>query len=406
MQEALAAQKADRLDDARGLYELVLARAPMTGDAIHMLGTVFLQSGDLDAAEPLLARAQELMPDAEIVSRNLTLLRHRRTEQSGLHVAATISAVDTLRILNRRRALPDVESPAAFLSADVVGPVHIVIPGDSTNAASNQSGITFWRSLSTRTDAFLWTDHPRATALPCVCVPHRVLTEEDHPQGGTLALFGAGMQTLKWLPHISNHFATIAIAVDAHDPALFVDLFDVLGADGLERLRLVARTPLILREYGLPGAIDDQVFESPPAERFDSSTSARRMGVFIPAEKNATDKDRWNLLEWLRTQGTFVRLLYPGALPSRHIANESEHLLGLATDWDTWIDGLDSLFYWGIEGRTRQFDRLVFEAMRAGLKIVADGYGDYAHTIAERGSGTMFFGADQGRSSALRTFFT
>ena len=48
MQQALAAQKAGKIEAACELYAHVIARAPLTFDALHMLGVARFQQGDLD----------------------------------------------------------------------------------------------------------------------------------------------------------------------------------------------------------------------------------------------------------------------------------------------------------------------------------------------------------------------
>src|SRR4029453_17872734 len=53
LQSALAAQESGQLDNAAELYARVVSRAPLTFDALHMLGVVRFQQGDLDEAEAL-----------------------------------------------------------------------------------------------------------------------------------------------------------------------------------------------------------------------------------------------------------------------------------------------------------------------------------------------------------------
>jgi len=60
MQRALAAQTAGELDAARELYEQVVACAPQTFDALHMLGVVLYQQGRLADALVNIRRALEL----------------------------------------------------------------------------------------------------------------------------------------------------------------------------------------------------------------------------------------------------------------------------------------------------------------------------------------------------------
>ena len=59
LHRALELQRANRLDDARASYERALALSPASPDALHMLGVVHLQSGDVAQALPLLLRAAE-----------------------------------------------------------------------------------------------------------------------------------------------------------------------------------------------------------------------------------------------------------------------------------------------------------------------------------------------------------
>jgi tetratricopeptide (TPR) repeat protein len=98
MQDALAAQKSGQLETASDLYSQVVARAPLTFDALHMLGVVKFQQGDLDEAESLLRRASDLMPDFAAIRNNLLLLQQRKREQEGLYSATAIIAYDMLRL--------------------------------------------------------------------------------------------------------------------------------------------------------------------------------------------------------------------------------------------------------------------------------------------------------------------
>jgi predicted O-linked N-acetylglucosamine transferase (SPINDLY family) len=73
MDDALAHQKALRSHEAETLYRSVLARAPDTFDALHMLGTLRHQAGDHDAAIDLFRRAIAVNADHAPVHSNLAL---------------------------------------------------------------------------------------------------------------------------------------------------------------------------------------------------------------------------------------------------------------------------------------------------------------------------------------------
>jgi hypothetical protein len=398
MQRALAAQKSGQLDTARSLYEEVVARAPYTFDAVHMLGVVHLQQDDLDAAEALLTRARELMPDVEAIRQNLHLLQRRKREHEGLYSLRAIVAVDTLRLFGATGRLPAPAAASGFFPAGdgggADGAVHVVVPGDAPNAAANRSGFALAQQLRGAAAVSLWVDPlDRMPDVPIDSATRIDAVAGAVPAGGTVAILGMNARTLSWLPAAADAFESIVVALDAHDPEAWVDLFDRLSPSALRNVRLVARCPDVLSDLGLPGAIDPMVFG---AVRAGSRPGAlrrprERIGVFIPPVREREDKLRWEMLEWLRAQGAFLRVLYPGRLPSRHIENDEEHLVSLVTEWDGWWQGLDALFFWGAEGRMRQFDRLVFEAIAADLAIVADGYGDYATLAAQRPDCTLFF---------------
>ncbi len=406
MQRALTAQKSGRLETARGLYEEVVARAPYTFDAVHMLGVVHLQQDDLDAAEALLTRAREMMPDVEAIRQNLLLLQRRKREHEGLYSLRAIVAVDMLRLFGATGGLPAPASASGFFAlrdSNVAGgTIHVVVPGDALNAAANRSGTALAQQLRGNETVSLWVD-PR-DKLPRAHVEGA--TEIDTvggavPAGGTVAIFGINPRTLSWLPAAADDFASIVVALDAHDPEACVDLFDRLSPAAWSRVRLVARCPEMLADLGLPGAVDPMVFGAVRAGARPPAAQGRRerIGVFIPAVRDREDKLRWDMVEWLRAQGAFLRLLYPGPLPSRHIANEDEHLVSLVSEWDGWWQDLDGLFFWGAEGRMRQYDRLVFEAIAADLAIVADGYGDYATLAAQRQDCALFFDPQTAREA-------
>ncbi len=397
MQQALAAQKAGQIETACELYALVIARAPLTFDALHMLGVARFQQGDLDVAEALLRRASDLLPGFPAIQHNLLLLQHRKRENEGLYSATAIIAGNMLRVMGATGRIPGVTAPSGFFDAPQAqhsSAIHVVVPGDVLNAASNRNGEALRQQmLAQRPSVALWTDPSRD--VPMAGVAHAVEIDAvagEIPRGGTLALFGSNARTITWLPGVAARFDAIVVALDAHDPTMLVDLVDSLVPAARSKLRLVARSAEMLADLGLPGAVDPMVFGAAEARRRPRTVGARaRIGVFAPSLRGREDGVRWQMLEWLRSSGQFLRLMYAGRLPSRHIEDDEEHLISLVTDWRDWWRDLDALFYWGGEGRMRQYDRLVFEAIAAGLPVVADGFGDYGAALADDPRCHLFF---------------
>lgn len=403
MQEALAAQKLGQLDASRVLYEEVVARAPLTFDAVHMLGVVLMQQGDLDSAESMLTRALELTPGLQTIHHNLEILRHRKRDHEGIYSASIIMAVDALRLLHATRRLAN-PLPATNLLPDNANEcvLHVVVPGDVLNAAANRSGVVLVQP-AVHPDARLWTD-PKSRIPMAVPMGATTIDPETNrvPAGGIVVIFGLNSRTLDWLPGVAGSFESIVVALDAHDPPIYVEFFDRLPTSLVPRVRLVARSAEILADLGLPGVVDPLLGAPPGRSRPADSRPTPRLGVFIPPLREREDAERWAMLEWLRSRGIFLRVLYPGPLPSRHVADDEEHLVSLVTEWDGWWSDLDVLFFWGAEGRMRQYDRLVFEALDVGMRVVADGFGDYAGQIALRPDCATYFEPTQARCALDR----
>jgi hypothetical protein len=403
MQEALAAQRRRQLDVAARLYEKVIARAPLTFDAVHMLGVVRLEQGELEHAEALLARALDLMPGLDAIRQNIGVLELRKREYRGLDSARETIAYDMLHLFGfeqRKRRRPHARS---FPIADEATPdsvVHIVVPGDASNAASNRNGLALFRKLARTRTTLLWTDPGDARWIAPLPQARKIDAETDLvPNSGTLALFGLASPTLQWLPHRAEGFETIVLGIDVQDPVRCVELIEALSFTARERLRIVTRSPEALDELGLPGTYDSMVFDGVRVSDRRANEARQRVGVFLPAARDGHDGERWEVLEWLRQQKQFLRLLYPGRIPSPHVPFEEEHLVSLATDWDEWWRDLDALVFWGAGGRQRQFDLMVFEAVAAGLCVVADGFGDYTSALAESANCQLFFNSVELRRS-------
>ncbi|NJD87506.1 MAG: tetratricopeptide repeat protein [Betaproteobacteria bacterium] len=78
--QATGRHQAGRLDEARALYEEVLAVDPRNAFATHYLGVLAMQRGDLDTALERLEASAAMRPDLPAFHANLGLCRRRRGE--------------------------------------------------------------------------------------------------------------------------------------------------------------------------------------------------------------------------------------------------------------------------------------------------------------------------------------
>ena len=402
MQEALAAQKMAQLDTARVLYEEVIARAPLTFDAVHMLGVVLMQQGDLDAAEAMLMRALELMPGLRTIGHNLELLRHRKRDHEGLYSASIIMAVDALRLLQAARRLEIPHPATGLLPGATRGgetALHIVVPGDVLNAGANGAGDAL-ASSGSHPGARLWTDPKDGVPMAALAGATTIdLAGDAVPRGGTLVVFGLNARSLTWLPGSPSR----SIRSSSHwTPTTRRSTSTSSTAFPQRRLRA----------YGSSHA----AWRSSPT----SDCPARSTRFSAPRLPGATAPVRVSV----HASGSSYRRCATARMPSagrcssgcapvapscacsirvrasRHVADDEEHLVSLVSDWTNWWDDLDLLFYWGAEGRMRQYDRLVFEALDTGMRVVADGFGDYGSRVAEVPECAQFFDPEQARAAS------
>lgn len=406
MQGALEAQKAGDQDRAKRIYESVLEVAPDTFDAVHMLAVVEMEHGNFDRAEELLVRAIALFPTTEMRS-NLALTRRRRQDQDGIYSLRSVVAADALALFAAHNTtLSGTDCPDALLlrpQAARAMPLHIVMPGDVLNPGCNRTAIGLRdHCLRAGMAVTLWRNAPQG--VPKVAVEGVRDIERDAealPSGGLLAITGLDAATVEWLPQCIAHVDECYLLMDAHVPQSLVALFGQLPAEALARLRLVARTEETLAQWGLRGIVDPFLLcGQPTLDKNPVPTGRPRFGVFIQPRGGYRDRERWEMLNWLRAQGIFIRILYPGRLPSRHIADDEEHLVSLVTDWDdSWAADLDALFFWGTEGRSHQFDTLLVEAKAAGMMVVRDAYAESAGPEARE---EFFFTTDEARTALAK----
>lgn len=408
MLAALDAQKSGNADYAKSLYEAVLERAPHTFDALHMLGVIEMEFGNLDRAEALMTEATKWMSTPE-AQRNLALLRYRKRNQEGIYSVRSTAAADAIALF--AAATPALDSTGErdcrLLRRHPAQEqlLHILAPGDLSSVGSNRTACRLRdRFVKDGYSVALWRNPSQADSGSNLEGARDTDPGSDQvPRGGILAIAGLDSPMISWLPRHAGTFEEIYVLLDAQVPPALATLLGRLPPDVLTRLRIVARTECVLSQLGLRGIVDPFLLggeSAVPADRAGAGARVR-LGVFIMPLGGARDRERWRTLEWLRSQDLFIRILYPGALPSRHIPNDEEHLISLATEWNNdWCADLHGLFFWGAEGRAHQFDSLVVEARVAGLRVIVDGY---AETAGSDATDQVFFGADDARTAFNRS---
>jgi len=119
MQEAIALHRQNRLREAEKLYARVLKAAPDTFDALHLLGTIKAQSGQMGEALRLISAAIKINPRASDALVNLANVLHALKRDADaldcLDRALAINPGDLQALQNRGSALLTLNRPQEAL---------------------------------------------------------------------------------------------------------------------------------------------------------------------------------------------------------------------------------------------------------------------------------------------------
>jgi hypothetical protein len=396
MLAALDHQKWGRFSDAEILYREVLGVAPETFDALHMLGTVRLMLDDFDEAESLISRAIKIAGPIPDFVHNLRLCQDRRISV-GL---SRRSMYDTTACLLREIVCAhqgDAESLhiGELVRMHEVGSATLVYQANALNAGSWLRAVQVKNSLSLL--VALRTIGVKNTGTPPVSDERAEDVEVTAKVRGKTLRFIIGAQIdfdfdLDVDVDVDTHNVVL---MDRDDPEATLDLVHRLRTIG-QRWQLFACDPLLSKRYCCPLLRFDTA-----ALSFGSASTVRertRVAVFVPDVDVASARERWRLIEALRSSGLSLDLLYPRPLPAEHMPTAGEHLVSLfdrrlpdlAERWHT-------LVYWAGSHAATQYRSLI-DGAGVALVLAHVGTGD----ICERpGQNVQYFCDSDGAIAAL-----
>lgn len=256
MQRALKHQVAGRLAEAAAHYEQVLASAPETHDALHMLGAIEMRRGNFAEAKKLIGAALRLRPPYPDIEHNLRMAedleRAARVDagrpampREGLCEKALPALVDlALRPKQvRRRTRP---ASAADRSP---GPIHLI----GGVSQSNDDGAWLLRRLAALLAAdrpIIWATHERSTASPS-----RRLAPDgaDFPEGGTHVFVGIEFDGTAWIDRGQSE--RVIVFCQPAPPSECLRQLRAISRDGARAVELVFPSRAMARRFGVGHAV-------------------------------------------------------------------------------------------------------------------------------------------------------
>jgi tetratricopeptide (TPR) repeat protein len=238
---ALSAQRDHRFEEARRLYREVLSHAPNHFDALHMLGVVHYQIGELEEARRYLDRANELLPGSRALRQNRRL------------VATALDCARTERELCRE-VLPRL-TPLCAPSGELMtwlrsaSTVHFVAyPLGALAGLRVCAGL---RTLCAPVPVHPWCWHNEAPSAHGWKVLD--IGFGTHPRGGMLVVCAGEKTMAHWIEAVAPDH--VALMVTEDEPGQVIDRLREITLQGRRHAAVLYAAAQLAAAIGLPGTV-------------------------------------------------------------------------------------------------------------------------------------------------------
>ena len=391
MERALAEQLAERAREAERLYRAVLEEAPLTHDALHMLGVIRLGLGDFTDAERLIKRAMSLRPEYPAIAKNWALVRNaiEARDRRGVEIVSE----HALPLLFASLATGDGRERPAKVSLEAGRNMHIVGP------ALDVAGDGAW--LMQRLQALLpGPDRRFWNAVPCVneggtwqALDAKVIDTAfgRYPRDGLVVLAGVDCDTDAWLRETIDR---VLIFMQPAAPSRYLERLRRIAADGARSLTLVFDSNAKARRFGgdhriLPPPIDAHAYPPVTAGRTRSrSAIVTIVTVGQDRRRVAVADDAEHLLALAKSAGR-LELVDPG--PLRHALGPEPSVVCVPGNGDPcrFICNAD-LYLHRIQPWWSEEPRAFFGAMHLGVPVLCHRESIYAEYVGDHVDGWCY----------------
>lgn len=389
MERALAEQKAGRVREAERLYRAVLEEAPLTHDALHMLGVVRLGLGDFTDAERLIEQAMALRPEYPAIATNWALVQRSiaARDRRGIETVSEHALPLLIESLAAARASAGATAAVTSTPLHVVGP-DLDVSGDASWLAQRLGTLLapldaqFWNAPASLRDR----EWQRLEAR------HIDPATRRRPRSGIAVLAGIDVDTDAWLREPIDRVLVFMLPAP---PSMYLERLRRIAADGARALTLVFDSQARARRFGgthpvLPPPID--VTQWPAGERNAQpvDTPSVRIATIGQDRRRVQATDDAGHLRAIARRAGRLDLFDPGPLreavgTSRSIVciagNPREHAAALARS-DVY---LHRVMPWWSED-----PHMLFGAMLSGLAVLCPRQSVYAEYVSDGIDGWLY----------------
>lgn len=391
MELALKHQVEQRMRDSERLYRAVLEEAPLTHDALHMLGVVRLGLGDFSDAERLLRSAMALRPSYPAIEQNWSLVQRSIAgrDRRGLEIVCE----HALPLL--RESLQTVRSARSATAPASAGALHIV--GPMADPAGDDAAWVTQRlaHLLGPLEPTLW--HPRAAAshrLSWSRVDGNVIdvAAGRRPEGGAVIVTHVECDTDAWLRESIDRVLVLA---QASLPSTYLERLRRIAADGGRPVTLMFTSRAKARRFGcdaivVPPPVDLAAFDMAPRKAARPSATICVAAVGQDGRRVVTADDT-PLLQAVAEHAGQLALLDPGPLRYHVGMSAAVHCIARGElPLGAFLAGTDFYFHrvhpWWAEDEGQLF----FGAMAVGVPVLCHRGSIYAEYVDDGVDGWLY----------------
>jgi hypothetical protein len=280
MEHALAMQRAGRIAEATRAYREVVAVAPDTHDAQHMLGIIELGLGNLDEAERLIAAAMRLRAPYPAILHNWELLRDARFARArGVPEQLAQPALPILAelALGSRAESRSERSGGAWTASVQSASVHLIgraNAGDHDDSWSVRRlahvldrDCTLWAADGNGPDGGLGEAKLIDAATGAV------------PRGGTHVFVGVDFDCAAWIERANA--ARVIVFCQSAAPTRYLDQLREIARHGARPVELVFPSQAMADRFGQGHTVLPPLIDLERAGEFASYEE--RLGTLSPA---------------------------------------------------------------------------------------------------------------------------
>ena len=397
MDAALALHRKGRFREAEPNYRAVLAAAPQTHDALHMLAMLRWRAGDFAESRRLIEQALPLRPEYPLILRNLAfVISAQRAQEQQAQEAMCEGALPLLFDLLRSPE-SGVAREVPPVAGDAVDKLHL-IGGDDGSDGDDAWMLRRLARILAPLDPVVWT---APGGIPGAARADR---DGTFPRGGIQVFVGVDLDAMAWLPRCAPR-RTVVLAQRAA-PSRWLDALRALARDGARPLALVAESRAKAARFGeghlvLPPPIDVDEFAAADGQRKRDDARGFVAGCVVQDGHTVAHARAGALLQRAAGQGFALDLLDPGRVrnvlgTSRDVRCFSRREVALAD----FVAPLSCLLYradaWWKEGSGRD----LFGAMAMGVPVACPRGSIYAEYLRD-GVDALLYDDEEGALACL-----